>query len=511
MSLGSFPLACKPLAGSGGSGTTGLMLSIDGSMREGMLANDSLKLTDSLGQRKTASFTLNDSANTYRPDLGDRVFITYNDTRVFGGTIETIETQVIDSPSPFAKVAVKCVDFNQLADRHLVAEVFEVEGQTLGDIVRLLWAGYLEDEGISEGLIEDGPEVVKAVYNYVRLSDAFNELAERTGMVWYIDPFLGLNFHARESAPCPVSFSDSSSPFRSLKVAASRSAYRNQQYVRGGLAETESRVESFVGDGTRKTFNLSFLAGQAPTITVNGVSKTVGIRGIDTGKDWYWNKGEKEITQDDGGTALISSQTLAVTYIGLYPLIVIAGDYAEMTARAIAEGGTGIYESMFEDTSINSLDLANERAEGLLGRYAQLPPTLTYQTDTLGIQAGQIQSVVLTDEQLNDQFLITSVNLTYKSGADLWRADVKATSGDYVGGWVEFFRRLLEGSGGLSLRENEQVNKVQSNIEQVTITDSFNTSDALDDGSGDPYTPAGVSTASDDDSTESGVERGVVG
>lgn len=50
------------------------------------------------------------------------------------------------------------------------------------------------------------------------------------------------------------------------------------------------------------------------SVTVNGVSKTVGVLGVDTGRDWYYTPGHQSLIQADGATALSSGDTLVIAY-----------------------------------------------------------------------------------------------------------------------------------------------------------------------------------------------------
>jgi hypothetical protein len=65
-------------------------------------------------------------------------------------------------------------------------------------------------------------------------------------------------------------------------------------------------------NGARKIFGLGQRISAAPSVTVNGVAKTVGVDGVDTGRDWYYKPGLNYIRQDSGAAALSSSDTLSV-------------------------------------------------------------------------------------------------------------------------------------------------------------------------------------------------------
>ncbi len=69
-------------------------------------------------------------------------------------------------------------------------------------------------------------------------------------------------------------------------------------------------------NGERKTFYITSNAVRGlrsvTSITVNGNSKTFGVYGVDTGKDWYWLPGTRWITQDPQAAPLSPSDTLTL-------------------------------------------------------------------------------------------------------------------------------------------------------------------------------------------------------
>lgn len=70
-------------------------------------------------------------------------------------------------------------------------------------------------------------------------------------------------------------------------------------------------------NGLRKTFFMITDAQHGlysvSSVQVNGVAKTVGIYGQDTGKDWYWIPGARLLIQDAGAAPLASTDTLSMS------------------------------------------------------------------------------------------------------------------------------------------------------------------------------------------------------
>ncbi len=450
------------------------VLTIGGVDKTGLLQVNTLRISDNLNSRNTCDFTLLDPTGAYRPSVGQEVIVTDGGTRRFAGTIDEVQEE-----QPLGTTALvlqcQCVDYNQIADRHLVARVYE--NQTIGAIVRDIVMQDLAGEGVTTTKVQDGPTITKAVFNYMSVAEAFNSLAELTGYAWNLDYNKDLHFFARETYVAPFSLSDTSANFRNMTVRQTREQYRNRQYIRAGQDITDPRTESFVGDGASKTFVLAFPVALVPIVTVNGASKTVGIRSLDTGKDWYWSKGEKEITQDDAAAALASTDTLAVTYQGLFPIILASQADAEISSRATTEGGTGVYEAIEDDQSIDSQTLATQKADGLLRRFGRIPRIVEFETDTGGLVAGQLITINVTAHNLSSQFLIDSVQAQDMAGQFL-RYRVRALDGERLGGWVEFFQKLAQAGRKFVIRENEVLILLRRFADAMVCGDSLTVSSA---------------------------------
>ncbi len=449
-------------------------LFINGEDCSAYLQAGSVMIEDDLGSRNTASFELQDTTGTFRPLMGQHVAIVSEGTRTdFGGTIDHLREREEDDDQTLFYV-VDCVDYCQLADRFTVAEVYE--DMTAGDIIKDIVATYMAAEGIDTTNVQDGPTIEKAVFNYIYASDCFDELCTLTGYSWYIDYYKRLYFHAAGQRAAPISITDTSKNYRNLWVDRDRIRYRNRQYIRAGKDVSDERTENFVGDGTGKTFSLTLPCAQVPAITVNSVEKTVGIRQVESGKDWYWSKDEREITQDDAGSALGPGDTLAVTYRGLFPILAVNQLDEEIDARKAIEFGSGIYEAIDEDTSIDERGMAVNKANALLRRYGSMMGRITFETDEEGLRAGQVIDVSLTHHNVSGEYLIESVHTSEIDDAAILRASVSAVSGEAVGGWTKFFQALQKATRTFVLRENEVLIRLRWFTETITVRDEISTS-----------------------------------
>jgi len=449
-------------------------LLIDGVERRANLQKGSLRIRDTINAPSTVSMLLKDEAGVYRPGLGQAVQI-YDEAGdlVFGGSIDEPDEEAL--PAGPLYTTVQCMDHHHLAEKRLVAETYEATAA--GVIVQDIISQVLSQEGITAGTIQAGPTIAKAVFNYIRAAQALDELSDLTGYQWVIRPNMGLDFFDRSTFAAP--WIAEPATVMSPKVHRDRHEYRNRQYVRAGYDVTDPRTEEFVGDGKIQTFTLKFPVAEAPSIEVNGLAQTVGIHQVETGKGWYWNKNSREVIQDDGDTPLSSTDTLAVTYRGLFPIRVVADSSVAMTERKTVEGGSGIYEHVLDAPNINSQDAAIEYAQGQLRRFARISTVLTYETFASDLRVGMLQPVNLPAYDLSGDFLISEIE-TYdvRRGDNVLRRRVTALSGEAVGGWRRFFRESARQGRQYVIRENEVLVKMKIFAEVLRLTDTFTKSSA---------------------------------
>jgi hypothetical protein len=389
--------------------------------------------------------------------------------RLFGGTLQEPE-ETATPGRDYLHYACTAVEFSAIAGRRLVAAVYE---QTQLDAIVLdIVARFLTGEGIStDGVQPGGPIIEKAIFNYVTAKEAFNQLSELSGRAWWVDPYRVLHFRARDTILAPVALDNVTLENGTVAVRPDRSKYRNRQLLRAGTDLTDPRAEVLVGDGARRVFGTAFPLGAVPTVEESRaggpwVPRSIGILGVETGKDWYWNVGQAQVSQDDAGVVLAAPTAAAdpttgdrirVTYRGTFPVLVRYEDPLEIAARAAVEGGSGIYETVESRPSIDSAQMAIDTARALVDRYGRIGSVLTGRTDRPGFAPGQLATVTLPQHGLAAvQMLIESISAEIPGGLDEVWYTVTAISGDPYGGWQEYFRKLQRaGQPYIIAREGE--------------------------------------------------------
>lgn len=337
--------------------------------------------------------------------------------------------------------SIRCADNHYLADKRIAAESYE--DKTAGYIVADLWAKYLDAEGVTVGEIQDGPTLKQVVVNYVRVSEAFDALAEKADFIWEIDELKRLFFIDRSTnaAPWTADINDPTCFTRDGEPVLSKGnpLYRNRQYIRGPRSLTDEQTVDRTGDGETESFVVGFAVAKVPTIKENGVEKTVGIKGVDTGKDWYWSKGDIVLTAEVAPAVGVAIQFI---YTGQFNVIVRSEDKVAIINRQDVEGGgTGYVDDIAEDTDLDSMAAAAQAASLKLQKYVVMGRKFTFQTHRSGLKPGQLLTVNYPLLNLNNaEMLIEAVGI--RGEGKLLTYDVTAIEGPELGNWSRFFQAV---------------------------------------------------------------------
>jgi hypothetical protein len=439
---------------------------------------ETLSISGSLGTRTTATFsTVDHPPFDDVVEVGQVVEIRDETTAIiFAGTVDSVDEEI----DPGERVRFKrlaCVDYNQIADRHLVAYVYQPDEDNpavyAGDVIRDIVSRFFVFGGVTEGIdtsaVENGPAIEKFVFNYVPASQAFDEIAELAGYIWYIDYAKRLHFTPKDRNTAPFAIGDDTQNWRNLKISESRDLYRNRQIVRAGTALTDERTDTVIAvEADQKLFEVSYPIGTASAVTVNGVAKTLGVDGLHEGRDFYWSYGSNVLTAE---VAPGAGARVALTYRGLFPILVDERIDAEILARRALEGGTGVYEAIADDPAINVQTVAVQKALAYLRKHGVIPQTIRFETDRPGLRPGQLLPVRVATAGLDDNYLIESVNMRDVQGA-VNRYQVTAVSGDALGGWLEWFSALARQAQKFVLYDEDQVMMLKIVTETVRVSDS---------------------------------------
>jgi hypothetical protein len=309
--------------------------------------------------------------------------------------------------------------------------------------------------------------VTEAVFNYVPITDAINAITEKAGFLWYIDYDKKLYFMERGTTTAPFPVTNTDMQKGSIQLVNGNPQYRNKQYIKGGRDITDEQTQTFIGDGANQTFTVGYPIAKVPTVTLNDAPQTVGIRGLEENKQWYWAKGDNTITQAQNETPISSSDTLKVTYQGEFDIVVVSVNLEEIEGRkSIEESGTGIVEDVFDDMSVTTRTAAFELADAKIRKFAKISNQLRFTTDKPGLKPGQLLSVNLLDYGINTDMLIDKVSISTEGyGRTIWY-DIEAVEGPQNESWTKMFHSMATRGQAFVVRENISEEQVLVTLEQ---------------------------------------------
>lgn len=438
----------------------------------------SWSISDKINARSTLSITVVDKLLATITE--GKQFQVYNGaTKIFEGII--VKCKKHERYANYIEYNLDVADNSAIADRRIIAKVYTSE--LAGDIVKDLITEVLGDENITQGTIQDGVTINKAVFNYITVAQALDYLKNVTGFVWNIDKDKQLNFFARSTNASPWTL-DSSVQHSGFTQNSTMDTYRNTQFVRGGRGKTATQtneVPTPKPDGDSRNFVVRFPIAEEPTIEVNlnGAGWTaiasgdVGVNGLETGKKWYWSYNSNILTQDTSESVLLDVDAIRIDYIGLRNLFTKVENLAEISSRATAESNSGIYENVSIEKSITESAQALEYGNGLLEKYGEIKDIINFKTEVAGLEAGQLLTVTKTLYGISDTFLIDSVTIAPKDSLSI-EYTVNALDGASIGGWEEFFKELLKDSRDFSIQENEVLILLNNVTETGSIEGDLN-------------------------------------
>lgn len=426
----------------------GISVLISTTLRNALVSPASISIRKALGEASTCQITTKDATGAFIPVVGNSVEVQDQSSTVqFFGSIQENEVSLIDNQRGI-QCLISATDLNHSTTRRLAGE-YSWTNKTVLEIVTDIVANSLQGDLTDISLVEAGPTIATFAISYPSVKEAFDKLAELSGMEWYVDELNKLRFFVPASPSAPFSITDTTN-VSSLSIRETREDYCNWVVGRvgGGLLDPVS--EDFVGDGVADVFILAHPVGQIPSVFVNGVAQTVGILGVDTGKDWYWSENSAEIEQDAGGVVLTAMDTLSVTYVGVAQFYVEAEDLAERSARATAENNSGIYQRFILIDGLKTRGDAQAVVDAYLERYNQMTFELVFETNEriepaiMALRPGDVLPMSVAEFGETGNYLVRSIVISHIDGvtdqADCqWSARVEAVKGPVLRSFLDMF------------------------------------------------------------------------
>ena len=151
----------------------------------------------------------------------------------------------------------------------------------------------------------------------------------------------------------------------------------------------------------------------APFVTLNGLNQTVGWDGLDDPADFdfMFNYSTKVLTRGSCVPPVGNGDEIIISYGITKSAMLKRDDQDSIDIIKALEGGDGIIEFCLVDNNIDSIAWANEVAKADLLKNANSAIKATFVTNRSDIKTGQIITLNSTKRDINQQFIVQSVEL----------------------------------------------------------------------------------------------------
>lgn len=357
-----------------------------------------LHIQETAGQVQTCDYDVPDIHGTTAIAVHQPMNVTSGATTLFNGTVDETVLKSLESPyrasglvPEGARVwSVKAVGRTYYA-YHILTGSFSAQRRVpLALVVQTL----ANNAGLASSV--DAPMLLPDAFlsDNEPLSSALTRLADLasslsgTIYLWRIDWTGVLQFWPIGTIAGPtVGVGGVNPKAGSISIRVTRQQFSNLIVLKlGHYLKDPVQTDTFnPGDIFLGTLKLSYPCAGAPTVSVAGQpTQTVGLKDLDTGKDWYWSLGSSVITLGSGSTA----GTITVTYQGT--------DARSLTVQDVPSiGAVGVFASAIEAGDLlNSLS-PQSLAIAELARRDGLTVVVKAIVRSTSFEVGQLCSVNL--------------------------------------------------------------------------------------------------------------------
>lgn len=366
----------------------------------------------------------NQFLSSWQPTKWQEIQIWIGAYLIFGGYVNTVEQTLYQNSSSLELYTVNCFAYGSLLDRVFVAEHFELYDGALANIIMYaLVTKYLAARGFLWGGTggDVGPLFPPFDINYLSFTQTCQYVADKGNWSFYVDQWKVLRMFGIASVgrPAPFTLSKTNSKFETLKPTTGGDYY-NSVIVRNSADTSAKWTDTFAGNANSGSGFYAPLRASLttkPVVLVNGVAAKVVDPGS-YGKPWdfYWlNFG---VQRNPALAPLGGGDTVSVVYLSSLSFVVTSKSSTEIATY-------GEFQRLFELKNFVSLSDMQIISDGLLAKGIAGVTALQADTDTAGIEPGQILTV--SASPVSDNYMVEEVSFQ-QMAPDFFRFSIKASN-----------------------------------------------------------------------------------
>jgi hypothetical protein len=367
---------------------------------------------------------------------------------VFGGVVSRDRLTVVSNKQDVF-TECECVSWQYALGRQFTDEK-TYDNTTAGAVFQaLLNSPRVAVDYVGYNVQDVGAFIESVAFGTENLWDALQRLVDLSNtpsdkFYIYVDPYRVAHFRKQTAIAAPWVLTKDGSILLNYNVIKTSEKRINRVVVKGSQVLGDTVSERFYGNGSVRTFYTAASIGSEPIILRNGAPQTVGIYGIDTGRDWYWNSGSNALRQDPAGTVLTATDFLDVSYRGFQYQSAEAQNTTDQAEARAAEGGSGIYWHHVAVTTPTTAEGLQGLAQAWVTKYAGKAVQVDIDTYRSGLLPGQKITVQLDDAATSGEYLIESASIQVRRAYVVW--SVRCTSA-LLGDWRKPFLDLTDLAG----------------------------------------------------------------
>jgi hypothetical protein len=379
------------------------------------------------------------------PTYGDDIYVKYtingNTQLIFGGTLVTIEPIV--SGGLVLYYQCTAMDWGYLLDSLVVKKNYA--GMDPHDIVVDIIEHFTPSgAGFTTNHVQVGAFLVSTMqFNYMPVSKALQKLAQQIGWDWYIDPNKDVHFYfaegnvgsSSEILPAPIVIDDTSGQIEwpTLDVQIDITNMKNAVYVVGGTYAKDfvlspnpaatppqyAPVDVYTSVAGTFVYPLAYPYDESTlTITLAGVGQAIGT-------DQQTDPSLVQVLYNDMGRFIRftsdpgTGHKIVVQGQAQIPILAYVTNPASIAMMAALLGTNGVIEDSIVDTTILSVEEAQERAQADIDMFGH--PVFTVKFNTISPLANQLaigQQITLNSVKFgvsNKTLIIKQINFVART------------------------------------------------------------------------------------------------
>jgi len=410
----------------------------------------------------------------YTPNIGREVVITRDGTKVFAGLITRV-TQSLNTTGVLI-YDLDLEDYTRSLDRRLVPDTYSE--MTVSEIIESMIANYTSaSDGITTTNVDCDTTIDYIAFNYLPISKCLTQLADTVNYDWYIDYDKDIHFFAKDSNPAPVELEDDTATYliNTLKIRRDNSQLRNVIYVRGGEYLGSTFTTEVEANGIDSIYPLGYKY-DGLSVTLTGQSLNVGVDNLDDEDDYdvLWNFQEKIIKFRDSRIPTVGS-TMRIGGKPYLPVRIKERNSNSIDAMVSAEGGTGEYEYLIIDNTIETKQEARDRATAELNAYKLTLNEGSFMSYTDGFKAGQEIRINSEAHGIDENFIINQVTTKMRSyNTFVYNVSVVTTK---TYGIIEYLQQIIiDKTKEFNINPDEIIDVVESIDETIVLSDEISIS-----------------------------------